>query len=75
MKGLDALVKLAVSQSKKEKSNYPNDQKGKGYLEHVKNTHDKSFGDPYAQDRYTGGRNIRSSLNKWDEYLLWNDIW
>jgi hypothetical protein len=36
-------------------------KKGKGYLEHVKNT-DKSFGDPYAQD-VTGGRNIRSSLN------------
>ena len=41
-------------------------KKGKGYLEHVKNT-DKSFGDPYAQD-VTGGRNIRSSLNKWDDF-------
>jgi hypothetical protein len=41
-------------------------KKGKGYPEHVKNT-DKSFGDPYAQD-ITGGRNIRSSLNKWDDF-------
>ena len=40
-------------------------KKGKGYPEHVKNT-DKSFGDPFAQD-VTGGRNIRSSLNKWDD--------
>ena len=40
--------------------------KGKGYPEHVKDT-DKSFGDPYAQD-ITGGRNIRSALNKWDDY-------
>lgn len=40
-------------------------QKGKGYLENVKNT-DKSYGDPYAAD-VTGNRNIRSSLNKWDE--------
>ena len=41
-------------------------QKGKGYLENVKET-DKSFGDAYAQD-ITGGRNIRSALNKWDDY-------
>jgi len=41
-------------------------KKGKGYLEHVKNT-DKSFGDPFAQD-VTGNRNIRSSLNKWDDF-------
>ena len=40
-------------------------QKGKGYPSHVKDT-DKSFGDPYAQD-ITGGRNIPSALNKWDE--------
>ena len=41
-------------------------QKGKGYLENVKET-DKSFGDAYTQD-VTGGRNIRSALNKWDDY-------
>ena len=41
-------------------------KKGKGYKEHVKDT-DKSFGDPFAQD-VTGGRNIRSSLNKWDDF-------
>ena len=40
-------------------------QKGKGYPSHVKDT-DKSVGDPYAQD-ITGGRKIRSALNKWDE--------
>ena len=45
-------------------------QKGKGYPSHVKDT-DKSFGDPYAQD-ITGGRNIRSALNKWDE-SSWKD--
>ena len=41
-------------------------KKGKGYLEQVKET-DKSFGDAYSQD-ITGGRNIRSALNKWDDY-------
>jgi len=40
--------------------------KGKGYPEHVKDT-GKSFGDAYAQD-ITGGRNIRSALNEWDDF-------
>ena len=44
----------------------PQMKKGKGYPENVKET-DKSFGDAYAQD-VTGGRNIRSALNKWDDY-------
>ena len=30
------------------------------------------FGDPFAQD-VTGGRNIRSSLNKWDDFS-WKGI-
>mgnify|MGYP003646899270 CR=1 FL=1 len=33
--------------------------KGKGYPENVKDT--------YAND-ITGGRNIRSALNEWDDY-------
>ena len=40
--------------------------KGKGYPEHVKDT-GKSFGDAYAQD-ITGGRNVRSALNEWDDF-------
>jgi len=41
-------------------------KKGKGYLEHVKPV-GKSFGDPYKAD-VTGGRNIRSVLNEWDDF-------
>ena len=40
-------------------------QKGKGYPSNEKVT-DKSCGGPYKQD-ITGGSNIRSELNKWDE--------
>ena len=40
--------------------------KGKGYPEHVKDT-GKSFGDAYADD-VTGGRNVRSVLNEWDDF-------
>jgi hypothetical protein len=40
--------------------------KGKGYPENVRDT-GKSVGDAYAQD-ITGGRNIRSVLNEWDEF-------
>jgi hypothetical protein len=41
-------------------------KKGKGYPFHVKDTQ-KGYGDAYAQE-ITGGRNIRSELNQWDDY-------